>query len=163
MVQCVSKGVWSVAPPVARGSWSPQMITLLIWWNQICSSAKTEDTNVAVQGDRSRGRRYAGPWVSGNKQKFECLFFYAPQRDRNTLISINERERESGSLIHSDEWPVFGNMCARGRRASRKLYWSRYRRKHRSGPALPEEHGRRWRCAVWFTPWPLWWKMMRKQ
>lgn len=35
---------------------------------------------------------------------------------RDTLIPIIERECEKGSVIHSDEWPAYGNLNVIGYR-----------------------------------------------
>ena len=47
-----------------------------------------------------------GPWVFGLKNGNYCRYFYVHRRDRETLLSIIERECEAGSEIHSDEWQM---------------------------------------------------------
>lgn len=41
------------------------------------------------------------------KQGDESRFFWVERRDRATLIPITQREREPGSVIHSDEWASY--------------------------------------------------------
>lgn len=74
----------------------------------------SEDSDVNLQNKRNHGRRVDGPWVFGLKNGSDCRYFYVERRDRNTLIPIIQRECETGSVIHSDEWPAYGNLNAIG-------------------------------------------------
>jgi hypothetical protein len=70
----------------------------------------SEDSDADVKNNRNHGRRIDGSWVFGLKQGSDCRYFYVQHRDRNTLIPIIKRECETGSVIHSDEWPAYGNL-----------------------------------------------------
>jgi hypothetical protein len=74
----------------------------------------SEDSDADLQNDRSHGRRNYRPWVFGLKQGSDCRYFYVQRRDRNTLIPIIQRECETGSVIHSDEWPAYEDLNAIG-------------------------------------------------
>jgi len=75
----------------------------------------SEDCDAHEEDNRNHGRRIDGPWVFGLKQSSDCPYFWVDGRDRNTLlIPIIERECAYGSVIHSDEWPVYSNLNALG-------------------------------------------------
>jgi hypothetical protein len=75
---------------------------------------RSEDSDADLQNNRNHGRRIDGPWVFALKQGSDCRYFYVQRRDRNILIPIIHRECETGSVIHSDEWPAYGNVNAIG-------------------------------------------------
>jgi hypothetical protein len=74
----------------------------------------SEDSDADLQTNSNHGRRIGGPWDFGLKQGSDCRYFYVERRDRNTLIPIIQREYETGSVIHSEEWPAYGNLNATG-------------------------------------------------
>lgn len=76
--------------------------------------AQSEDSDAVIQNQRNHGARIDGPWVFGLKRGLDCRYFYVQRRDRNTLIPIIVRECQPGSVIHSDEWPAYGNLNAIG-------------------------------------------------
>lgn len=73
-------------------------------------AAESEDSDAEVQNNRNHGRRIDGPWVFGMKKGSDCRYFLVERRDRATLVPIIQREAELGSVIHSDEWPAYGNL-----------------------------------------------------
>ena len=67
----------------------------------------SEDSNAEIQNGKNRGRRMDESLVFKLKNGSDCLYFYVLQRDKNTLLPINQRECEAGSVIHSDEWAAY--------------------------------------------------------
>lgn len=74
----------------------------------------SEDSDAVVQNNKNHGATIDEHWVFGLKQGSECRYFYVQWRDKNTLIPIIQRECESGSVIHSDEWPDYGSLNSIG-------------------------------------------------
>ena len=68
------------------------------------------DSEAEVDNNRNHGRRIGGPWVFGLKKGSDCRYFYVQRRDRATLQPIIQSEVAEGSIMHSDEWPAYGNL-----------------------------------------------------
>jgi len=75
---------------------------------------ESEDEDAEVDNARNHGARIDGPWVFGLKQGHDCRYFYIARRDKVTLIPIIKQECELGSYIHSDEWPTYCSLRAKG-------------------------------------------------
>lgn len=71
-----------------------------------------EDSDADIKNNRNHGRKIDRPWVFGLKHGSDFRYFYVQRRDRNTMISITEREYGKGLVIHSDEWSAYGNLNA---------------------------------------------------
>ena len=54
------------------------------------------------------------PWVFGLRQGDDCRYFVFERRDKATLIPLIKRECGVGSVIDSDEWPVYSSLTAEG-------------------------------------------------
>lgn len=70
--------------------------------------------NAEVISNQNHGVRVDGPWVFGLKNGNDCCYFYVHRCDRETFLPIIERECETRSEIHSDEWAAYRWLTSRG-------------------------------------------------
>lgn len=76
----------------------------------------SKESDADVQNNRDHGRRIDGSWVFVSDKALIVDIYFAQWRNRNTLIAIIKQQCETGSVIHSNEWPAYGNLKAVGYR-----------------------------------------------